>query len=82
MGGPGRENKEEEEEAPTPTTPLAAERKERRRWRENEREIGERCAPVVGGTSHVAEFKREEESRGTSRIRDVSGARVRSLREL
>lgn len=32
--------------------------------------------------SHVAEFKREQESRGTSRIRDVSGARVRSLREL
>lgn len=87
VGGSGNKGKEEEreEEEEEEESRRKGRGNEERQRRLNEERGRERCTRErveVGGTSHVAEFKREEESRGTSRIRDVSGARVRSLREL
>lgn len=86
VGGSGNKGKEEKrEEEEEEESRRKGRGNEERQRRLNEERGRERCTREevgVGGTSHVAEFKREEESRGTSRIRDVSGARVRSLREL
>lgn len=86
VGGSGNKGKEEErEEEEEEESRRKGRGNEERQRRLNEERGRERCTRErveVGGTSHVAEFKREEESRGISRIRDVSGARVRSLREL